>query len=182
MHRTLDHSYTSHAILLSIALSLLGCDVFGQDGNTMTTEEKNKAIVRRVVEEGVNKGDVAFLRSMLTDDYLRHSQATTAMPEIRGREQMAGFLEASFATFPDWHEEIELMLAEGDKVAYITTGTGTQEGPMGDIAPTGKQVEIINYIVQRLENGKIAETWIGWDNLAALIQLGVFPPPSDSNE
>jgi len=28
------------------------------------------------------------------------------------------------------------MIAEGDKLAYITTDTGTHAGPMGDIPPT----------------------------------------------
>ena len=114
---------------------------------------------------------------MLINRHARHSQATTEMPEIRGREQMVGFFRATFAAFPDWHEEIVLMIAEGDKVAYITTGTATHTGPLGDIPPTGKKVAIDNFIVQRIEDGKIAETWVGWDNLAVLTQLGLFPPP-----
>lgn len=138
--------------------------------------EANKEIVRRVLKEGVNAHNLEFFREMLTPDYARHSQATTEMQEIRGVEGMLEFLKANFTAFPDWHETIELMIAEGDKVAYITTGTGTHTGPMGDIPPTGEKMEITNYIIQRIENGKIAETWIGWDNLAALVQLGLFPP------
>ncbi len=30
----------------------------------------------------------------------------------------------------------------------------------------------------RLEDGKIAEMWVTWDNLSALMQLGHFPPPN----
>lgn len=142
----------------------------------MTTMEENKVIARRVVNDGVNTGNLAVFREMLSADYVRHSQATTEMPEIRGVEEMLTFLRASFAAFPDWHEEIVLMIAEDDKVAYITIGTGTHTGPMGAIPPTGKKVAVVNYVMQRIENGKIAETWIGWDNLAVLVQLGVFPP------
>jgi steroid delta-isomerase-like uncharacterized protein len=149
----------------------------GQNNGATTTPEENKELVRRVVTEGVNAHDLEVFREMLASDYARHSQATTEMPEIRGVAAMQEFLKANFTAFPDWHEKIELMIAEGDKVAYITTGTGTHTGPMGDIPPTGKMVEITNYIIQRIENGKIAETWIGWDNLAALVQLGLFPPP-----
>ena len=104
------------------------------------------------------------------------------MPEIRGVDQMMEFLQWNFTAFPDWHEEIVLMLAEGDKVALITRGTGTHTGPMGDTPPTGKTMELMNYIVHRFEDGKIAETWIGWDNLTALIQLGLFPPAGASDE
>ena len=149
----------------------------GADRSTRTTLEDNKQMVRRVMAEGVNAHNLDVFRAMLAPDYARHSQATTETPEIRGVEAMQEFLKANFTAFPDWHEKIELMIAEGDKVAYITTGTGTHSGPMGDIPPTGKRIKVTNYIIQRIEAGKIAETWIGWDNLASLIQLGLFPPP-----
>jgi hypothetical protein len=32
--------------------------------------------------------------------------------------------------------------------------------------------------IHRLENGKIVETWVTWDNMAALAQLGHLPPAS----
>jgi len=148
----------------------------------MTTPEENKEIVRRVIADGVNTGNLEVFREMLASDYSRHSQATTEMPEIRGVEAMLTFLRQQFTAFPDYHEEIELMIAEGDKVAYVTTGTGTHTGPLGDIPPTRKRMEVVNYAVQRIRDGKIAETWIGWDNLAALSQLGLFPPPQASGE
>lgn len=172
--------YAGWLFIAIFPLIIIGCDAFAKDTDAMTTSEENKELVRQVVEEGINKGNLAYIQEILAVDYARHSQATTGMPEIRGREQMMGFLEANFTTFPDWHEEIELMIAEDDKVAYITTGTGTQSGPMGDIAPTGKKIEVVNFIVQRIEGGKIAETWVGWDNLAVLMQLGLFPPPAGS--
>ncbi len=141
----------------------------------MSGIEENKRLVRDVLSEGVNKGDLEVFRTHLAPDYARHSQATTDMPEIRGIEQMLEFLRVNFAAFPDWHEEIELILGEGARVAYITTGTATHTGPLGDIPPTGKRVEVTNYVVQRIEDGKIAETWIGWDNLAVMNQLGLLP-------
>ncbi|MFQ5570572.1 MAG: ester cyclase [Rhodothermales bacterium] len=148
----------------------------------MTTPEKNKELVRRVVQEGVNTGNLEVFRETLASNYARHSQATTEMPENRGVETMLAFLQAHFTAFPDWREEIELMIAEDDKVAYITIGTGTHTGPMGDIPPTGNKVEVVNYIIQRIENGRIAETWVGWDNLAVLLQLDLFPPPGANSK
>lgn len=140
----------------------------------MSGIEENKRLVRLVLSEGVNEGDLDVFRTHLAPDYARHSQATTDMPEIRGIDQMLQFLRGSFTAFPDWHEEIELMLGEGDRVAYVTTGTGTHTGPLGDIPPTGKRIEVTNHVVQRIEDGKIAETWIGWDNLAVMKQLGLL--------
>ena len=144
----------------------------------MATPEENKDIVRRVTEEGVNTGDLGVFREVLAEDYARHSQATTGLPEIRGVEPMLSFLESHFAAFPDWCEEIELILADGDKVAYITNGTGTQTGPMGDLPPTGRKVQVVTYVVHRLRDGQIAETWVGWDNMAILSQLGLLRSPA----
>jgi C-1 hydroxylase len=148
----------------------------------MTTPEENKDIVRRCVTEAVNTGDLEAFREMLAPDYARHSQATTEAPEMRGAEPMVAWLRTQFAAFPDWHEEIELMVAEGDKVAYISTGTCTHTGPLGELPPTGKSMEIVNFVVQRIADGKIAETWIGWDNLAALTQLGLLPGPGEADQ
>lgn len=148
----------------------------------MTTPQENKQIIRRILAEGVNTGNLDVFREMLAPDYARHSPATTETPEIRGVEAMINFLRSIFTAFPDWHEEIDLIIAEDDKVACITTGTGTHRGPLGIFPPTGKRVEVVNYIVQRIEKGKIAETWVGWDNLGMFAQLGLFPSPGTEPE
>lgn len=166
---------SADAGVVILALALTG-GATQAGGAAMDRTEANKELVRRVMDN-VNRGNLEALREALAPDYVRHSQATTMAPEIRGRDQMMEFFEATFSAFPDWHERIELMVAEGDKVAYITTGTGTHEGAFGDVPATGKRVEITNFIVQRIEDGKIVETWTGWDNLAFLKQIGLFPPP-----
>lgn len=176
------HPCMGWLFMIILPLTIVGCDALGRDTDTMSTPEENKEIVRRAVKEGVNTGNLEIFREMLASNYARHSQATTEMPEIRGVEAMLTFLQAHFTAFPDWREEIELMIAEDDKVAYITTGTGTHTGPMGDIPPTGKKIEVVNYVVQRIENGKIAETWVGWDNLVVLMQLGLFPTPEANSK
>lgn len=144
----------------------------------MTTLEQNKQLVRHAITAGVNGADLDVFREVLHPDYARHSQATTDMPEIRGVEQMLEFLRTTFATFPDWHEDVQLMIAEGPYVACVTRGTGTQKGAMGDVPPTGKTIDVMNFIFHRIADGKIAETWIGWDNLAAMAQLGLLPTPN----
>jgi hypothetical protein len=48
---------------------------------------------------------------------------------------------------------------------------------MGPFPPSGKKVESTFLRILRLEDGKIAELWVEWDNLAMLTQLGHFPRP-----
>lgn len=162
-------------VSLMLPTALTGCDNRPK-GGTMSLEERNKATIRRIIDEAVNTGDLAAFRDALAPNYRRHSQATLDWPEIEGPDQMVEFVRAHLTAFPDWREEIELMIAEGDKVALITRGTGTHTGPMGDVPATGRRIEVMNYIIQRLENERVAETWIGWDNLSVLMQLGLYPP------
>jgi len=70
------------------------------------------------------------------------------------------------------------MIAQGDNGAYVSTMKGFQAGPMGDLPATGKEFTLVNIIIQRLEDGKVAETWVSWDKVAFLSQLGHFPPPA----
>jgi len=141
--------------------------------------ESNKQTVRRIVAEGVNRANLEVFREAVASDYVRHSQASTGTEEIRGADAFLQFLEWNYSAFPDWQEVIDVILAEGDLVAYVTTGTGTHAGPLGGIPPTGRQIRIQNFIVHRFEGDRIAETWVGWDNLAALRQMGLFPPQPD---
>jgi steroid delta-isomerase-like uncharacterized protein len=139
-------------------------------------QTRNMDIVRNVHEQ-VNRGNLEVFDEVLSPDYVRHCQA---MPpeaqEIHGAEPLKAFVIEHLQAFPDWFEHIDLMFADGDMVSYVTTGTGTQMGPMGPLPATGKKVELSSIIIQRFEDGKIAETWISWDNVSFLTQLGHFPP------
>jgi steroid delta-isomerase-like uncharacterized protein len=145
--------------------------------------EKNKQIVREVYEKAINAHNVEFLNSILADNYTRHSQSSPpGMQEITDKGTFLKFVKMHFNAFPDWNEKIEFMVAEDDKVAFLTIGTGTNTGKMGEITPTGKSVNIQNLIVHRIDgNNQIAETWVLWDNVAFLSQLGLYPPSKKSD-
>jgi predicted ester cyclase len=70
---------------------------------------------------------------------------------------------------------IEDMIAEGDKVVVRMTMRGTQQGALGGIPPTGKQVAVSTIDIVRIEGGKIAEEWGIDDRLGMLQQLGLVP-------
>ncbi len=43
---------------------------------------------------------------------------------------------------------------------------------------TGKPVALKFLSIFRIEDGRIAELWVEYDNVAMLTQLGLFPPPT----
>ena len=66
------------------------------------------------------------------------------------------------------------MVVEGDKVATRWVSTGTHQGELQGIAPTGKNISITGISVARFANGKIAEEWANWDALGMMKQLGII--------
>jgi predicted ester cyclase len=60
--------------------------------------------------------------------------------------------------------------------------SGTHTGPMAGMPATGKEFTIVNIVIQRVQDGRVAETWVSWDNVAMLSQLGLFPPPATGPE
>lgn len=137
--------------------------------------EANKLTFARMLER-ISAGDPEGFVEMLTPGYVRHCQAMPpGLEEIRGPTAMLAWLGANQLTFPDYREELEYILGEGDFVAWRSTGTGTMAGPMGPFPPTGKRMELTIIGMHRFEGERIAETWTSWDNAAALRQLGLIP-------
>ena len=142
---------------------------------TDTRLESNKATVRQMLQD-LSRGNIGGFIEALSANYVRHCQAMPPeMQELRGREAMGQWLKANKGTFPDYREEIEFLVAEGDVVAWRSKGTGTQQGALGPFPPTGKRMEITIIGMHRFEGDKVVETWTSWDNVAALMQLGLMP-------
>lgn len=136
--------------------------------------EANKATVVRMLAS-ISRGDIAGFTNVLAPQYVRHCQAMPPpLQVIRGPDAMAQWLRANRETFPDYREEIECLVAEGDFVTWRSRATGTQQGPLGPFPPTGKRVELVIMGMHRFERGRVVETWTSWDNLAALTQLGLL--------
>jgi len=133
--------------------------------------EKNKAIMRRIVEEAFNKGNLAVVDECTAADYVLHTT-----PETKGPEGVKQFVTMIRKAFPDTHQTIEDMVAEGDMVAHRYTWTGTFKGEMMGIAPTGKKLTITMAGFTRFAGGKQVEGWAYGDMLAFYQQLGIKPP------
>jgi len=141
-----------------------------------SVNEEHLALIGRFVDAG-NAHDLAALDSLLTPDFARHSQATPDVV-VENIEQFKEFQRQDQATFPDSRVTMHQLVAQDSLVAFRGTYTGTQEGPMGPFPPSGKQMQVEFFGIFRIENGRIAELWVTWDNLAALTQLGYWPPPA----
>lgn len=160
------------ATVLLFIVTLLSC---GQAVDDQAA--KNKAVVMEAVDV-LNSHEYEKLDQLYAQDFKRYCQATPDV-NVESLDDFKALLAEWDKQFPDAYNELHMIAAEGDLVGFYMTYSGTQEGQMGPFPPTGKKMSLECAGFHRLENGKIVETWVTWDNLAALIQLGHFPPPSE---
>jgi steroid delta-isomerase-like uncharacterized protein len=133
--------------------------------------EQNKTIDRRLIEEGWNLGNTAVFDQLLTANYLGHD---TSGP-VQGPAGFKQFYATYHTAFPDTHLTIEDQIAEGDKVVTRWTGTGTHQGSLMGIPPSGKRVKITGMTITRFAGGKAVEEWFNYDLLDMLQQIGAVP-------
>lgn len=155
-------------LVLPVVSMFPGCDDFA-DQNM-----RNKEIVLGAVDAINNQQFEEFERFFATD-LKRHCQATPDV-QINSLAEMIEFVKKWLTEFPDAKMETESVIAEGDLVAWYGRFVGTNENPIGTIPATGKRVDSETFSFFRIEEGKIAEMWVTWDNVAILTQLGLFPP------
>jgi predicted ester cyclase len=132
--------------------------------------EGNKAVVLRYVEEVWNGHDLDAIDGLVSHEYLNHA-ASTAKYRHGGARLAVGWL---LSVFPDHRFDVEDVVADGGTVALRGTMTGTHEGELVGIAPTGKRVAALQSHWFRVVDGKLAEHWAVRDDLGMLRQLGVM--------
>ncbi|HEV8713032.1 MAG TPA: ester cyclase [Candidatus Binatia bacterium] len=140
--------------------------------------ETTKAIVRRYVEELLNRGNLAIADEILTTDFVFHGPS--ASESVRGPEGFKQLVNTLRTAFSDLHFAVEEEIAEGDKVVGCFTIRGTQRGELFGIPPSGKQFAVRGVDVFRITGGKISEIRALFDTLGQLQQLGIVCLPGQA--
>jgi steroid delta-isomerase-like uncharacterized protein len=121
----------------------------------MTSPEESKSLVRRWMAEVWNKGNLAVADEIFASTYL-HRTPTTTLPNLAAFTQMINDFRAGV---PDVQVTIQDLLTDGDKIITRWILTGTHRGELLGIAPTNKPVTLSGITIQRIENGRISESW-----------------------
>lgn len=136
--------------------------------------ESNRELIRRFYDEGWTQNDLSVYDELVQEDFVDH-QALPGLPP--GREGFKGLNVMFRAAFPDLRVDIDNVVAEEDKVGCRWRSTGTHEGELFGIPPTGSKVDVTATVFYRVENGRLAEGWIARDDVGLMRQLGVIPSP-----
>lgn len=164
-------SFAAFIGVLFIAINMMSC------ANLNSETERNKEIVINALKTIQDKL-YNELNQYYAENFVRHCQATPGVV-VDSLEDFKALLRNWDKTFTDIEYQTQAIIAEGDLVAFYCSFSATQTGQMGPFPPTGKRMSAECAGYHRIANEKIVETWVTWDNMATLQQLGLSPPPSE---
>ncbi|UGT67573.1 ester cyclase [Nocardia gipuzkoensis] len=128
------------------------------------------------LHDAVNSGDAEIISKTIDEvvapDMLFHAPVPMDATGAQALQQVWAVL---LRAFPDIHVAVEDVIAEGDKVVFRNTVTGTHQGEYRGLPPTGKSVTYNEIFIVRFADGRIAEIWGVVDVFAQMRQLGVIP-------
>jgi predicted ester cyclase len=133
----------------------------------------NKELVRRLYEEGINRGDLDVVDELVSPDVVTHNPIILDAPT--GPDSIRGGIEMIRRAFPDFHVEVLKLIAEGDQVASFLEMSGTNTGDYRRGAATERKGTMRAFFIWRVADGRLAESWGVADRFAFLQELGIVP-------
>ena len=113
------------------------------------------------------------------DPWAADAEMTAPGAQVSGRDNVIGFLAVFQEAFPDLRLKIEQLLTDGAAAAAEGTLRGTHTGvlhtPNGDVAPTGRAVELRWAAVYVTEGDTLKSEHLFFDQMDFLGQLGLLP-------
>jgi steroid delta-isomerase-like uncharacterized protein len=96
---------------------------------------------------------------------------------MHGREAWRAFCAVFVTAFPDLTQEVRLLVDAGEHAFAEVVARGTHTGPLatpdGEIAPTGRTIEVPFCVVMRARNGVLVDGREYYDAATLLGQLGL---------
>jgi len=157
------------AAALAAASALVPAVAFAQADCPATSAEENVEIARKWHEEVINRRHPQVLREILGTTVVHH--AAGGYPETMDAAGVAAMMDDFLTAFPDLVYAFDDFIADGDMVVERYTATGTQGGPLGELAATGRRATWTGINIFRLDCGRIVEVWSEVDAVTRQRQL-----------
>jgi steroid delta-isomerase-like uncharacterized protein len=138
-----------------------------------SSPDTNAEVVRTVIEEAWNLGNLQNAERHFADDFVNHD------PNPGGAADLAGYKSWVLdwrTAFPELRVEIHDVVAEADRVGVRFTLTGTHNDEFFGLPASGLEITMKGITVFRLDRGRIVEIHRSYDLLGVGQQLGYFEP------
>jgi predicted ester cyclase len=133
--------------------------------------ESNKAIVRRLYEDGWGRGDLSAIDAAFAPLHILHWHELTPSDQRRTVEEVKTIVVEYRVAFPDLKVTLDALVAEGDQVAVQVTFAGTHTGTYEGFAPTVQYGRFTDMQMLRLADAKIVESSLGSGGLRYFFAL-----------
>lgn len=126
-------------------------------------------IVRLSVIEVLNRGNIDHIEEFYHDD------ATFCGPggETGSLADLKDTVQTFHTAFSPLETHVRDVIADGDSVACYYTGRGVHTGALGDVPPTGEEMEASGIGVVVIDDGRISHLDLTYDRLGMFQQLGI---------
>jgi steroid delta-isomerase-like uncharacterized protein len=143
--------------------------------HAMTTDQlnQNKQLVEAFIQDLFTKGDLEAVDRYLDPNFVNHDAPFPGAPD--GLEGMRLAASNYRQALPDWHTDVEQLIAEDDLVVEVFTASGTHRGELMGVPGTGKPLTLRGVNIFRIQDGQIVERWGRLDEHGLLQQLGLAP-------
>jgi predicted ester cyclase len=128
--------------------------------------EENKETVRRYIKEILNDLDYTHFSELAHDDFFGMGGT------IKNVEEHEKFFKAQRERIPDGANQLQEMIAEGDKVVAISLLTYTDTAGVAGHPPTNKPANMKVIVVYTLKDGKIVKGEPLMDSVGAARSVG----------
>jgi steroid delta-isomerase-like uncharacterized protein len=134
--------------------------------------ETDKALVNRIAHDIWNSGNLAAVDEIMAPDARYHGPH---MPNgLGGRDDWRNAIAMYRRAFPDARVTFDELIVAGDRIVGRWSATGTHNGELPGMAPTGTEIAISGITIYRIADDQITEAWEQLDLLGMWQQLGVF--------
>ena len=127
-----------------------------------------KSVVRRYYSEIWNAWSEPALEELISPEIVFRGSIGTVVAGIAGFKK---YVDRIRSAFPDFHNHIEELIAEGDKVAARLTYTGTHRGELFGFPGTGRKITYEGLAVFAGQGGKIVRGFVLGDTETLKRQL-----------
>lgn len=135
----------------------------------------HKLLCHFMVEKIFNEGQLDLLDLLMAPDAVSHELELFGPSATRGPEVVRQFIRVFRSAFPDLRVTVLDQVGDGDRVTTRWRMEGTQKNRLMGIEASQRFMSIEGIRIDRIANGRIAETWNQWDTLDFLRQLGAVP-------
>lgn len=130
--------------------------------------EEKKRIVKDIFEKGWNLQQFDDFSNFLADSIIFNFRGTRFSTNLEHLKELIAMWRTAF---PDFHFQLEDIIAENKLVAVNLVFTGTHKGQWQDMPPSGNKILVEEMMFFRFEQGKIVEIWEVFDEFEMRNQI-----------